>query len=89
MTVLALLLKSKGVEKYKVSEKEVELNFDAEHTNKIKYINLLQIANRVAPKWKYEYKMSRIYITIYLSEENSMYAKNSYIYQLIDFMEQI
>ena len=86
---LETLLKSKGVEKYKVSEKEVELNFDAEHTNKIKYINLLQIANRVAPKWKYEYKMSRIYITIYLSEENSMYAKNSYIYQLIDFMEQI
>ena len=86
---LETLLKQKGVEKYKTTPNAVELNFDTENTNKIKYIHLLQVANKIAPKWKYEYKLSRIYITIFITEENAMYGPNSYIYQLIDFMEQI
>ena len=86
---LETLLKQKGIEKYHVSEKEVELNFDLEHTKNIKYIYFLQTAKRIAPKWDYSYRTGKIYIKILINNDNSMYSNHSYIYQLIDFMEMM
>ena len=83
------LLKKKGVEKYRVSNDTVEFNFDAEHTSKTPYIYFLKTAKAIAPNWKYEYKQQRIYITIKLTENNSMYSDNSFIYQIISFMENL
>lgn len=83
------LLKKKGVEKYRVLNDTVEFNFDAEHTSKTPYIYFLKTAKAIAPNWKYEYKQQRIYITIKLTENNSMYSDNSFIYQIISFMENL
>lgn len=86
---LETLLKQKGIEKYKVSENKVELNFDQEHTKNIQYIYFLKTAKSIAPRWIYEYKLNRIYITINIDENNKMYSNKSYIYQLIEFMEKM
>ena len=79
----------KGVEKYKVNEKNVELNFDVEHTQNIRYIYFLKVAKQIAPKWMYEYKNQRIYITIPITADNNLKSQNSYIYQLMEFMEKM
>ena len=86
---LETLLKQKGIEKYKVSDNKVELNFDQEHTKNIQYIYFLQTAKTIAPRWVYEYKQNKIHITININEDNKMYSDNSYIYQLINFMEKM
>lgn len=86
---LETLLKQKGVEKYKVNEKNVELNFDVEHTQNIRYIYFLKVAKQIAPKWMYEYKNQRIYITIPITSDNNLKSQNSYIYQLMEFMEKM
>lgn len=86
---LETLLKKKGVEKYRVLNNNVEFNFDAEHTSAMPYIYFLKTAKTIAPMWKYEYKQQRIYITINLTEKNSLYSDNSFIYQLITFMENL
>ena len=86
---LETLLKQKGIEKYKVSDNKVELNFDQEHTKNIQYIYFLQTAKSIAPRWVYEYKQNKIHITININEDNKMYSDNSYIYQLINFMEKM
>ena len=86
---LETLLKKKGIERYKTNQYNVELNFDEEHTSKIPYIYFLKTAKEIAPMWKYEYKQKRIYITININENNSLYSDNSYIYQLIHFMEKL
>ena len=86
---LETLLKQKGVEKYKVNEKNVELNFDVEHTQNIRYIYFLKVAKQIAPKWMYEYKNQRIYITIPVTADNNLKSQNSYIYQLMEFMEKM
>lgn len=86
---LETLLKQKGVEKYKVNEKNVELNFDVEHTQNIRYIYFLKVAKQIAPKWMYEYKNQRIFITIPITADNNLKSQNSYIYQLMEFMEKM
>jgi len=86
---LETLLKQKGIEKYKVLDNKVELNFDQDHTKNIQYIYFLKTAKSIAPRWIYEYKMNKIYITININEDNKMYSDNSYIYQLINFMEKM
>lgn len=86
---LETLLKQKGVEKYKVNEKNVELNFDVEHTQNIRYIYFLKVAKQIAPKWMYEYKNQRIYITIPVTADNNLKSQDSYIYQLMEFMEKM
>lgn len=86
---LETLLKQKGVEKYKVNEKNVELNFDVEHTQNIRYIYFLKVAKQIAPKWMYEYKNQRIYINIPITADNNLKSQNSYIYQLMEFMEKM
>ncbi len=86
---LETLLKKKGVEKYKTTEKTVEFNFDQEHTSKMPYIYFLKTAKSIAPTWNYSYQHQKIYITIYINEKNSMYSDQSFIYQLIEFMENI
>ena len=83
------LLKKKGIERYKTTDKTVELNFDEEHTAKIPYIYFLKTAKTIAPMWNYEYKHKKIHITISISEDNKLYGKNSYIYKLIEFMENL
>lgn len=86
---LETLLKKKGIERYKTTDKTVELNFDEEHTAKIPYIYFLKTAKTIAPMWNYEYKHKKIHITICISEDNKLYGKNSYIYKLIEFMENL
>ena len=86
---LETLLKQKGIEKYKVLDNKVELNFDQEHTKNIQYIYFLKTAKSIAPMWIYEYKQNKIHITININEDNKMYTNNSYIYQLIAFMEKM
>ncbi len=86
---LETLLKKKGVERYKTTDKTVELSFDEEHTAKIPYIYFLKTAKTIAPMWNYEYKNKKIHITIYINEDNKLYGKNSYIYKLIEFMENL
>ena len=86
---LETLLKQKGIEKYKVFDNKVELNFDQEHTKNIQYIYFLKTAKSIAPMWIYEYKQNKIHITININEDNKMYSDNSYIYQLIAFMEKM
>ena len=86
---LETLLKQKGIEKYKVLDNKVELNFDQEHTKNIQYIYFLKTAKSIAPMWIYEYKQNKIHITINIDEDNKMYSDNSYIYQLIAFMEKM
>ena len=86
---LETLLKKKGVEKYRVLNNSVEFNFDAEHTSAMPYIYFLKTAKSIAPMWKYEYKQQRIYISINLTEKNSLYSDNSFIFQLILFMENL
>ena len=86
---LETLLKQKGIEKYKVLDNKVELNFDQEHTKNIQYIYFLKTAKSIAPMWIYEYKQNKIHITININEDNKMYSDNSYIYQLIAFMEKM
>lgn len=86
---LETLLKQKGVEKYKVTDKCVELNFDSEHTQNLRYIYFLKVAKEIAPNWIYEYKNQRIYISIPISPNNNLNSSNSYIYQLMEFMENI
>lgn len=86
---LETLLKKKGVEKYKVNDYNVEFNFDSEHTKSMPYIYFLKTAKSIAPLWKYEYKQQRIYITINLNEKNALYSDESFVYQLIEFMENL
>ena len=86
---LETLLKQKGIEKYKVLDNKVELNFDQDHTKNIQYIYFLKTAKSIAPLWIYEYKQNKIHITININEDNKMYSDNSYIYQLIAFMEKM
>lgn len=86
---LETLLKKNGVEKYKVYENTVEFNFDVEHTSKMPYIYFLKNAKSIAPMWKYEYKHQKIYISIILNEHNALYSDNSFIYQIISFMENL
>ena len=70
-------------------DNKVELNFDQEHTKNIQYIYFLKTAKSIAPMWIYEYKQNKIHITININEDNKMYSDNSYIYQLIAFMEKM
>ena len=86
---LETLLKKNGIEKYKTSESLVELNFDQEHTEKIPYIYFLKTAKSIAPTWDYQYKNKKIFISIKITEKNKLYCPNSYIYQLIEFMENL
>ena len=87
--LLETLLKQKGIEKYRVTEKSVDLNFDVEHTQNLRYIYFLKVAKDIAPKWIYEYKNQRIYITIPITRDNGLNSEKSYIFQLMDFMEKM
>jgi transcription-repair coupling factor (superfamily II helicase) len=81
---LEFLLKSKGIESFKETEKEVTLNFDEMTSKKINYKELSLVATKYAPYFTFSYKLNRIYVHI----EPKDYS-NSYIYTLTKFLENL
>jgi hypothetical protein len=81
---LEFLLKSKGIESFKETEKEVTLNFDEMTSKKINYKELSLVATKYAPYFTFSYKLNRIYVHI----EPKDYS-DSYIYTLTKFLENL
>lgn len=81
---LEFLLKSKGIESFKETQKEITINFDEETTSKISYKDLSHIATKFAPFFTFSMKNNRIFIHIDPSD-----YKDSYIYTLTKFLENI
>lgn len=81
---LEFLLKSKGIESFKETEKEVTLNFDEMTSKKINYKELSLVATKYAPYFTFSYKLNRIYVHI----DPKDYS-NSYIYTLTKFLENL
>lgn len=81
---LEFLLKSKGIENFKETEKEITLNFDLDATNKLEYKNLSLAAKTYAPKFLFSLNQNKIFISI-----NPKEYKESYIYTLTKFLENV
>lgn len=81
---LEFLLKSKGIENFKETKDEIIINFDEETTSKINYKDLSHNATKNAPLFTFSMKQNRIFIHIDPKD-----YKNSYIYILTKFLENI
>lgn len=81
---LEFLLKSKGIESFKETDKEVNLVFDQDATNKLNYKQLSTAAKQHAPKFLFSINQNKI--TIQITKKD--YQK-SYIYTLTKFLENI
>lgn len=81
---LEFLLKSRGIENIKETEKEVEFYFDVDTIKKLSYNALAKSAKKYAPDFKFSMKFDRIYVNIYKAD-----FKDSYIYTLTKFLENI
>lgn len=81
---LEFLLKSKGIEQFKETDKEITLNFDEMTSKKINYKDLSIAATNHAPHFTFSYKNNRIIIHIDPKD-----YQTSYIYTLTKFLENI
>ena len=81
---LEFLLKSKGVERFTDTDKEVKFNFDSYTTAKFNFKEMGKMVKQVAPEFDFDYIDQKLYVII-----NPKDFKDSYIFTLINFLENV
>ena len=81
---LEFLLKSKGVERFTDTDKEVKFNFDSYTTAKFNFKEMGKMVKQVAPEFDFDYIDKKLYVII-----NPKDFKDSYIFTLINFLENV